>query len=155
MSELILQGPFLTRSQAARRARVPVQVLVHRPDLLRVGGGWLQEVYFGFQFDDDGVRPEIGRTVQSLKPKRSDPVIGDWLVRPNRSLGHTSPLRYLNSGGSVERVVELGEREVPTLAPPSITDQLESDAPAAAPVAAPTRKGRRRAVSRRPAMGAR
>ena len=153
MSQLLLQGPFLTRTEAAHRAGVPARLLEHRPDLLRVGGSWLQEVYFEFQFDRDGVRPEIGRVVQSLKPQRSDVVIGDWLVRPNRSFGHASPLRYLNSGGSVERVVEVGEREVPAVAAPSITDQLETElAPAGRePSSVPRR--RRRAMSRRPAMG--
>ena len=156
MSQLVLQGPFLTRAQAARRAGVPAQLLVHRPDLLKVGGSWLQEVYFEFQFDPDGVRPELGRVVQSLKPKRSDVVIGDWLARSNRSLGHASPLRFLNSGGSVERVIEVGEREVPTIASPRITDQLESAPPSAGRQAAPTRqRRRRRAASRRPAMGSR
>jgi hypothetical protein len=155
MSELVLQGPFLTRAQAARRARIPAQVLVHRPDLLKVGGGWLQEVYFEFQFDGDGVRPELGRVVQSLKPKRSDVVIGDWLVRPNREFGHASPLRYLNGGGSLERVVEVGEREVPTVASPSVVDQLKPELPAGDRRAVATRKRRRPAISHRPALGSR
>lgn len=155
MSQLVLQGPFLTRAQAARRAGVPGSLLVHRPDLLKVGGSWLQEVYFEFQFDRDGVRPELGRVVQSLKPKRSDVVIGDWLVRPNRLLGHTSPVRYLHNGGSVERVVEIGESEVPTVESPRIADHPESEAPPAGRRAAPTRQRRHRAVSRRPAMGSR
>ncbi len=102
MSELVLQGPFLTRTQAARRAGVPAQLLVYRPDLLKVGGRWLQEVYFAFQFDGDGVRPDLGQFVQGLKRKCTDIEIGDWLVRPNRSLGSSTPLRYLNSGGSLE-----------------------------------------------------
>jgi hypothetical protein len=155
VSELVLQGPFLTRAQAARRAGVSAQVLVHRPDLLKVGGGWLQEVYFEFQFDPDGVRRDLGRVVQSLKPQRSDVVIGDWLVRPNRSLGHATPLRYLNGGGSVEQVVDVGEREVPTIASPRIADHLRPEPPPTESAASPTRKGRRRAVSRQPVMGGR
>ena len=155
MSQLLLQGPFLTRTEAARRAGVPARLLLHRPDLLRVGGSWLQEVYFDFQFDQNGVRPEIGRVVQSLKPQRSDVVIGDWLVRPNRSFGHASPLRYLNTGGSVERVVEVGECEVTTLDAPSITDRLETELAPAGREPSPVRRGRRRAISRRPVMGSR
>ena len=159
MSELILQGPFFTRAQAARRAGVPAQLLRHRPDLLKVGGGWLQEVYYAFQFDPDGVRPDIGRVVQCLRGRRPDVEIGDWLARPNRSLHHASPLRFLNSGGSVEEVIAVAESQVPPPAPPTIADQLEGvqpplghDAPRHAPRA---RSHRRRAVARKPAMGSR
>lgn len=155
MTELVLQGPFLTRAQAARRAGISAQVLVHRPDLLKVGGSWLQEVYFDLQFDRAGVRPDLGRVVQGLKPQRSDEVLGDWLVRPNRLLGHASPLRYLNGGGSVERVVEAGEREMPTTKAPRIADHVESEPPPAERKTSPTRKGRRRAMSRQPVMGSR
>ncbi len=94
MSQLVLQGPFLTRAQAARRARVPAPLLVHRPDLLRVGGRWLQEAYFAFQFDADGVRPELGYVVQNLNGTSTDVEIADWLVRPNRSLDNSTPLRF-------------------------------------------------------------
>ena len=153
MSELILQGPFLTRAEAARRSGVPSQLVVHRPDLLKVGGSWLQEVYFRFQFDHGGVRPDLGRVVQSLRPQRADVVIGDWLVRPNDSFGHASPLRYLKGGGSVERVVEVGEREVPTVTSPRLAEQLEPEPQPAHRQASPTRPRRRPAGSRRPALG--
>lgn len=113
VTERILQGPFLTRAQAARRAGIPARLLVHRPDLLRVSGQWLPEVYFEFQFDEAGVRPDLGSVVLSLKGRYTDLEISDWLVHPNRMLGHTSPLRFLNGGGGVESVVAAAEGEGP------------------------------------------
>jgi hypothetical protein len=101
----ILQGPFLTRAQAARRARVPSGLVLHRPDLLRVEGRWLQEAYFAFQFDLQGVRPELGAVVQDLKREYPDIAIADWLVRPSQLLGYSTPLKYLKSGGAVEKVM--------------------------------------------------
>ena len=46
----VLQGPFLTRAEAAVRAGVDAAHISHRPDLLRLDGRWLEEVYFAFQF---------------------------------------------------------------------------------------------------------
>ncbi|MBT8203389.1 MAG: hypothetical protein HKN74_13695 [Acidimicrobiia bacterium] len=113
MSERILQGPFLTRKQAARRAGTPPDVLKHRPDLLVVEGEWLPEVYFAFQFDESGVRSDVAAVVKRLKPDFSDLAIEDWLVRPHRSLGLISPLRALNRGSSVDQVLAAAERDGP------------------------------------------
>ena len=105
MTGRILQGPFLTRAQVARRARVPSGLVLHRPDLLRVEGRWLQEAYFAFQFDRQGVRPELGAVVQDLKREYPDIAIADWLVRPSQLLGYSTPVKYLKSGGTVDRVL--------------------------------------------------
>jgi len=94
MAERILMGHFLTRAQAARRADVPPDEIVLRPDLLRIGGVWLEEVYFEFQFDRSGVRPNLASVVQQLKFHFDDLTIADWLVRPNPVLSGTTPLRW-------------------------------------------------------------
>lgn len=105
MKEMVLQGPFLTRAQAARAAGVPSELLIHRPDLLKLGSPFLQEVYFAFQFDDDGVRPELGRLVHLLKVEATDLEIADWLARPDPGLNASTPLHYLDIGGTVEGAV--------------------------------------------------
>ena len=94
MSNRLLRGPFLTRTQAARRAGVPGRLLKHRPDLLVVDSEWLPEVYFAFQFDEGGVHPAVGAVVQALKPHFTDLDIADWLVRPNRGLGLSNPMAF-------------------------------------------------------------
>ena len=103
----VLQGPFLTRGQAARRARVPALLLRHRRDLLQVAGRWLPEVYFAFQFDENGVRGELGPFVKDMKEKYSDIEIADWLIRRHRLLDGFSPLGYLDAGGEVGRLHEV------------------------------------------------
>jgi hypothetical protein len=94
MAERILMGHFLTRAQAARRADVPPNEIVLRPDLLRIGGVWLEEVYFEFQFDRSGVRPNLASVVQQMRILFDDLTIADWLVRPNPVLSGTTPLRW-------------------------------------------------------------
>jgi hypothetical protein len=118
MISRVLQGPFLTRGQAARRARAPALVLRHRRDLLRVTGRWLPEVYFEFQFDENGVRPDLGGLVQEMKEKFTDVEIGDWLVRRNRLLDGFSPLGYLNAGGDADRLLEIAALESPVYEDP-------------------------------------
>ena len=153
MSERILQGPFLTRAQAARRAGIPARLAAHRPDLLRIEGRWLQEAYFGFQFDRTGVRPDLGSVVHELKREYSDIEIADWLVRPNQALGYSSPLKYLKSFG-VERVLAAARNsgpipEAPIEAPPVFDRDHRGHHP---PTRSPAVRRSRR-VTRRPAFG--
>ncbi len=105
MTERVLLGPFLTRSAAADVLGVPPQVVGHRPDLLRVGGRWLPEVYFAFQFDRRGVRRDIGAVVSELRSEFSDIAVADWLVRPNGELNRASPLAVLNATHDIARVL--------------------------------------------------
>jgi hypothetical protein len=95
VTERILLGHFLTRREAARRAAIPRRELMRRPDLLRIGGTWLEEVYFEFQFDGHGIRPELGRIVRLLRGQFDDFAIADWLVRPNEHLAGYTPLRWV------------------------------------------------------------
>jgi len=138
----ILQGPFLTRAQAARRARVPSRLVRHRPDLLRVDGRWLQEAYFAFQFDRQGVRPELGAVVQDLKREYPDIAIADWLVRPSQLLGYSTPLKYLKGGGTVEKVLAASADHGPRL------DEVAEVRPGTGPVH-PTPEVRRDTAPRR------
>lgn len=117
MTSHVLKGPFLTRAEAAKRGEVSTELITHRPDLLRLGGKWLQEVYFAFQFDPGGVRPGLGMVVQTLKGEYADQAIAEWLALPHPELGFASPLDFLNAGGTVERVLVAATDEGPT-APP-------------------------------------
>jgi hypothetical protein len=100
----VLVGHFLTRRQVARRVAIDSREVVQRPDLLRVGGTWLEEVYFAFQFDTSGVRQSLGMVVAHLRRAFDDESIADWLVRPHPDLSTTTPLAWLASGGSSEQV---------------------------------------------------
>lgn len=156
MTKHVLQGPFLTRDTASRRGHVPAGLITHRPDLLRLGGRWLQEVYFAFQFDREGVRADVGSVVQAMKRRHSDQAIAEWLVAPNPELGLVGPLDYLDGGGSVERVLEAAADKGPL----PLTDSKSAPAPRdrgpqdhGTRGASPThRKGRRR-VTPRPLFG--
>ncbi|MEN8040396.1 MAG: hypothetical protein ABFR95_02735 [Actinomycetota bacterium] len=74
--------------------------MVQRPDLLRIGGVWLEEVYFAFQFDDTGIREGLGRVIQGLRRHHDDLTIADWMARPNAVLSGATPLRWVSVGGS-------------------------------------------------------
>lgn len=107
MSELVLKGPFLTRAQAAHRSGLPADLLPDRPDLLHIRSSFSQEVYFEFQFDDHGIRPDIAHVVRVMRTHADELTIADWLVRANPELAGVSPLSYLNGHGSIERVLRL------------------------------------------------
>lgn len=120
MKTSVLRGPFLTRLEAARRAGSSEDLIARRPDLLRLGGRRLQEVYFAFQFDQSGIRPELARVVQSLKLEYDDIDICHWLVQPQESLGLATPLDWIASGRSPQAVTGCAARSGPAVldAPP-------------------------------------
>ena len=107
-------GPFLTRADAAARAGRHSRPVRLRPDLLRISSDWLPEAYFDFQFDDDGVRVELGDLVQSLKRDHDDISIADWLARPHPHLNTLSPLGWLEAGNKPRRITEAAEQAGPT-----------------------------------------
>jgi hypothetical protein len=113
MSEHILVGHFLTRLEAARRAGIPSEEAAQRPDLLRIGGTWLEEVYFEFQFNDRGIDPRLGRVVRSLHRRFDDIDIADWLARPNDELDGSTPLRWLETGDDASRIVDAAAKAGP------------------------------------------
>lgn len=118
----IIQGPLLTRKEAARRAGIDPRLLPDRPDLIHLGGQWLEEVYCAFQFDDHGVRPDVGLVVQSLKPAHADEVLADWMARPNPDLNGISPLDYLSGAGSPGRVLDAASHFAPDVPTPEVAD---------------------------------
>jgi hypothetical protein len=106
VTEHILVGHFLLRSEAARRAGISKDELVQRPDLLRIGGTWLEEVYFAFQFDDAGIRSDLGSVVRELRGNSSDLAIAEWLASPNEVLGGATPLRLAVAVGSAASLIQ-------------------------------------------------
>jgi hypothetical protein len=98
VKEHILVGHFLLRSEAATRAGISKDEVVHRPDLLRVGGIWLEEVYFEFQFDEFGIRGNLGSVVRELRHRFDDLTIAEWLADPNELLAGATPLRRAMTG---------------------------------------------------------
>ena len=113
MTERIFVGHFLTRVEAARRAGISREAVLQRPDLLRIGGTWLEEVYFAFQFNEHGIRPELGSIVRSLRRQFDDIAIADWLARPNDDLSAYTPLRWLSTGGDESRVADAAAGAAP------------------------------------------
>ncbi len=109
----ILVGHFLTRAQAAHRAGIGRYELVHRPDLLHVGGTWLEEVYFAFQFDGTGVRPDLGGIVRMLRTTFDDLTIADWLARPNTELRSLTPLQWVGGGGDGRHLTRASQQAGP------------------------------------------
>lgn len=103
----------MTRAEAARAAGVTTSEIRQRPDLLRIGGTHLEEVYHAFQFDQRGVRRELGLIVQDMKRRHSDIAIADWLVRPNPVLVGVSPLRWLEANGRHDRVFKAAYDQPP------------------------------------------
>lgn len=146
MNQHILQGPFLTRAEASRLSHVPDRFLAHRPDLLHIGGRWLPEVYFAFQFDEHGVRPEFAKVVQHLKEEYRDREICEWLATPQPELGFATPIGFLKGGGDPDLVLAAAVRDGPA-APPIETAERPArvEPPATPPQATPVgARGRRR-----------
>lgn len=115
MAERILVGHFITRTQAAQRAGLPSEEILHRPDLLRVGGTWLEEVYFEFQFDRFGIKAELASVIRDLRGHFDDLTIADWMARPNHVLSGATPLRWLGTGGSADHVAKAAANAGPSL----------------------------------------
>ena len=136
MNGLILQGPFLTRSEAARGAGLSASDVSHRPDLLRAGGRTYREAYFALQFDEMGIRDDIGRIVLALRGKMTDAAIADWLVRGSAALDGMSPLSWLNRGGDLGHLLALASEAAPSIS------KAKSDS-ATPPVIATARPGGR------------
>jgi hypothetical protein len=81
--------------------------------LLHVGGRYLEEVYFEFQFDKSGIKRDLGTLVQALHGRFADIEIADWLARPNRLLNGYSPLQWRAAGWSPRRLAEAAKRAGP------------------------------------------
>ena len=95
MTELTLQGPFLTRRSAATHLGLQPTEVSKRPELLRITG-MLQECYFAFQCRDDALGRDLGRVVLAMRGAMTDQEIADWLIRQNPHLKEISPLGWLS-----------------------------------------------------------
>jgi hypothetical protein len=116
MTERVLLGPFLTRVEAGRRSGLAEEDVLHRPDLLRVGGRMYKEAYFAFQFGRTGVRRDVGSVVLAMRGRVDDVTIADWLVRSTSSLLGSSPLSWMNRGGNLESVLSAAATSGPAVA---------------------------------------
>lgn len=120
-------GPFLTRSQVARLLGLSPEDVALHPDLIRLRGLWLEEVYFAFQFEDDGLNVPMARLVRTLKSRWDDETIADWLVKPDPTLGHACPLDRVRRGGRLSGVGAAGKPEADE--PPPSPDVLAPPSP--------------------------
>lgn len=119
MTDHILVGHFLLRSEAAQRAGLSTAELVQRPDLLRIGGVWLEEVYFEFQFDEYGIRENLGSVVRELRRSFSDLTIAEWLAIPNEVLAGATPLRRAATGTGTVLLLRAATEQGPNGGSPS------------------------------------
>lgn len=108
MTGLVLQGPFLTRHQAADHLATTPREVVARPELLRIHG-LLQECYFAFQCRADPVGRDVGRVVLAMKGRAGDLVIADWFIRSNPQLKETAPLTWLEQRWGLPPVLRAAE----------------------------------------------
>lgn len=123
MTGYILIGHFLLRGEAARRAGISSEEVVQRPDLLRIGGTWLEEVYFEFQFTETGIRSDLGTVVGELRRSFDDMNIADWLARPHEMLAGATPLRWLEAGGDPKDLAKAAANAGPREKTPTLGDQ--------------------------------
>jgi len=114
VTERILVGHFLTREDAAELVGIDPDEVVQRPDLLRIGGLFLEEVYFAFQFDGPTIRHDLGSVVRMLRKHFDDETVADWLARPNATLAHMTPLRWAKAGHDGHMLVVAAHENGPT-----------------------------------------
>lgn len=102
MSDVVLVGPFWTRSETASYLGVAPDELLERTDVVRLAGRWLEETYPAFQFRDHEVRFEVAAIVEEVGDELSGTAIADWLFRTNPLLGAMAPIEWFNSGLSIK-----------------------------------------------------
>ena len=102
MSDVILVGPFWTRSEAAAYLGITGDELLERTDVLRLEGRWLEETYPALQFKDNDVRHEVATVVEAADDDLPGAAIADWLSRNNPMLGAMTPLDWFNAGLSIK-----------------------------------------------------
>jgi hypothetical protein len=102
MSDLVLVGPFWTRSEAASYLGISPEDLCRRTDVVRIEGRWLEETYPAAQFADHEVRHEVATIVEAVGDVLPGPAIADWLSRSNPLLGGMSPLAWFDTGLSLQ-----------------------------------------------------
>lgn len=102
MSDVVLVGPFWTRSEAASYLGITGDELLERRDLVRLEGRWLEETYPAIQFRDNEVRYEVATIVEAVGDELPGAAIADWLSRTNPLLGTMTPIDWFNAGLSIQ-----------------------------------------------------
>ena len=102
MSDLVLVGPFWTRSEAASYLGISPDTLRERTDVVRIEGRWLEETYPALQFEDHEVRFEISTIVKAIGMELPGAAIADWLSRSNPLLAAMTPLDWFDAGLSLQ-----------------------------------------------------
>lgn len=112
MSDVVLVGPFWTRSEAAAYLGISAAELRARADILRIEGRWLEETYPALQFSDHEVRFEVAAVVDFVGAELPGAAIADWLTRPNQALGALTPLQWFDSGQDVNTALQVAQSDV-------------------------------------------
>jgi len=102
MSDLVLVGPFWTRSEAASYLGISADELLERHDVLRIEGRWLEETYPALQFCEHEVRYEVSTIVAAVGEQLPGAAIADWLSRSNPLLASMTPLAWFDAGLSLQ-----------------------------------------------------
>lgn len=106
MSDLVLVGPFWTRSEAASYLGISSSELLERTDVVRIEGRWLEETYPAIQFHDHEIRHEVATVVESIGDELPGAAITDWLTRTNPLLGTMSPIDWFDAGLSLDTALQ-------------------------------------------------
>ena len=130
MSDIVLVGPFWTRSEAADYLGITPGQLCARSDVLRIEGHWLEETYPALQFCDHEVRFEVAALVEFVSPDLPGAAIADWLTRPNPALGTLTPMQWFETGQDLNAALNVAQADVEAAA-----DRIASRRPALAGVA--------------------
>ena len=112
MSDVVLVGPFWTRSEAASYLGITGDELLERPDVVRIEGRWLEETYPALQFRDNEVRHEVATIVEAVGDQLPGTAIADWLSRTNPLLGTMSPIDWFNAGLSIKSALTAIQADV-------------------------------------------
>ena len=112
MSDLVLVGPFWTRSETAAYLGITNEQLRKRTDVVRIEGRWLEETYPSFQFAHQEVRHEISTIVEVVGDELPGAAIADWLCRSNPLLGTMTPLAWFEAGSSLQTALTALQEDV-------------------------------------------
>jgi hypothetical protein len=124
-TQIVLLGPFWTRSKTIHDLGCSAESLLNRRDVLRIGARMSEEVYPAFQFQHHQVREEIGTVVELLiRHDVTGAVICNWFVHANPDLDGIKPLEWLNRGRPRETVLDSARRSISVLQ--AATAQLRS-----------------------------
>jgi hypothetical protein len=129
---LLLIGHCWTRRRVAGHLEIAPAQVVASPHLLRIDAPLAyEEAYPSFQFDENGLRVDVAVTGLLLRRRTADDAACDWFFRGNAAVSGTTPLAWLDGGGSIDRL--LGGLPEPTRPlpgrPPAddgVADQVEA-----------------------------